>query len=92
MKRLCRSLFAQVLVALVAGIAPGAAWATLHPAACGRRRSGPPGPAGAPWATSPFSNPAGSCQAVRSSLPHLVAMARPAPWPWHRSGAPFNGW
>ena len=30
------------------------------------------------------------CQAMRSGGPHLVAKVRAAPWPWRRSGAPFN--
>ena len=51
------------LVALVAGIAPGAAWATLQPAA----GTDPDHPAlpGAQWPTSPPSIRAGSCQAMR---------------------------
>ena len=63
--------------------------ATLQPAA----GTAPDHPArsGAPWATSPPSIRAGSCQVMRPGGPHRPAMVRAAPWHWCRSGAPFNG-
>ena len=67
------------LVALVVGIATGAEWAP-----CSQTGADPDRPAwsGAPWATSPPS--------IRAQLPGDAGNLA-APWPWCRSGAPFNG-
>ena len=75
---------------LVADIAPGAAWATFQPAA-----------GGDPGTTRPGRGAVGHLAALDSLRqlpgdaaggPHLVATVRAAPWPWRRSGAPFNRW
>ena len=67
---------------LVAGIAPGAEWGALQP---GRRRSGPPGPAGGTVGHLAAFDPRRQLPGDAAKWLHRPAIVRAASWPWRPS-------